>query len=196
MARAAARGGKGKTAAAEKPTRKRSGTATASTRTKTQEAEDDAAARRAAKDEANAILGAKVYELREEEELGWGEISERLGYGDGNATGKLQLRYFEEEVRRNPRLKITGKNEEELGRKIRKARDEDMLSWGKIMARTGLGLQRVRALYDEAGGTALGHRIGKGGRHPGTGAPAGAATSKRGKAASPAKATRARRRAR
>jgi len=191
MARTAAR--KGTTKQEAKPAARGRGRKEPGERSTREAQIDDAAARRSAKEEANAILGAKVWELREEEELSWGEISERLGYGDGNATGKLQLRYFEEEVRQNPRLRITGKNETELGNKIRKARDEDQLSWGKIMARTGLGLSRVRTLYDESGGTALGHRIGKGGRHPGSAAPAAKASTKRGKAATAAKPTRARR---
>jgi hypothetical protein len=159
-------------------------------------AQDAAAARRAAKEEANAILGAKVYELREDDEMSWGAIAEELGFGDGNQTGILQFRYEEELVRRNPRLKITAKNDDELGRKILKARDDDSLSWAKIMARTGLGLARVRNLYDDAGGTALGNRIGKGGRHPGSAAPAKAKATKRGtaaKAAKPATTGRARR---
>lgn len=194
MARTAARGGKGKAAAAateEKPARSRR----AQARTQKDVVEDNAASRRAAREEADAILAAKVYELRDGEELSWSDIAAQLGFGDGNATGRLQFLFEEELVRRTPRLRITAKTEEELGTKIRKARDNDQLSWGKIMARTGLGLQRVRNLYEEAGGTALGNRIGKGGRHPGTGAPTASAKSKRGKAtpaAKPAKARRAR----
>lgn len=162
---------KGGTAAADKPSGRRG------TRAKAAEPEpqgnareraaEESAARRAAKEEANAILGAKVFELREERELSWGEIAEELGYGDGNATGILQFRYEEELVRLNPRLRITARNDDELASKIQKARDNDLLSWAKIMARTGLGLGRCRTLYEEAGGTALGNRIGKGGRFPG-----------------------------
>jgi hypothetical protein len=160
-------------------------------------AQEEAASNRAAKAEANAILAAKVYELREEDEMSWGAIAEELGYGDGNQTGLLQFRFEEEYVRRNPRLRITAKTDAELGAKIRKARDADQLSWGKIMARTGLGLSRVRKLYEADGGTALGNRIGKGGRHPNTPAPKAtkARAAKPAAAAKPAKAatsTRAR----
>lgn len=52
---------------------------------------------------------------------------------------------------------------------VKKARENEHLSWALIMIRYGISEGRARAAYRDAGGNDKGHRIGRGGRHPGDG---------------------------
>lgn len=125
--------------------------------------------------EARKKLGDKIVEMRNEDPpRKWEEIAGELG----TSTGRAMLLYMESTVR--PKDRIRGANDEELGKKIAAARDEDRLSWGQIMARTGLSETKCRKLYEDATGTSTrGHRIGKGGRYPdGTTPPARPAKAK------------------
>lgn len=109
---------------------------------------------------ARKELGETIVELREGGAK-WEEIAGEVG----TSTGRAMLIYFEATVK--PKDKIKGADDEELGEKIVAARDEDKLSWGQIMARTGFSETRCRKLYEEASGNSTrGHRIGKGGRYP------------------------------
>lgn len=109
---------------------------------------------------ARKELGETIVELREGGAK-WEEIAGEVG----TSTGRAMLIYFEATVK--PKDRIKGANDEELGEKIAAARDDDKLSWGQIMARTGLSETKCRKLYEEAtGNSTRGHRIGKGGRYP------------------------------
>jgi len=109
---------------------------------------------------ARKELGETIVELREDGAK-WEEIAGEVG----TSTGRAMLIYFEATVK--PKDRIKGANDEELGEKIATARDDDRLSWGQIMARTGLSETKCRKLYEEAtGNSTRGHRIGKGGRYP------------------------------
>lgn len=108
----------------------------------------------------NLEVGQNIVSLRDNDELSWAAISEQLGIGQG----KAMLLYMYASVPDED--KITAPNEDSLGKKIVKAR-ESGLSWGQIMARTGLGEGKCRSLFEAASGEdALGNRIGKGGRYP------------------------------
>lgn len=135
---------------------------------------------------ARAELGETIVELREGGAK-WEEIAGEVG----TSTGRAMLIYFEATVK--PKDKIKGANDEELGEKIAAARDEDKLSWGQIMARTGLSETKCRKLYEEAtGNSTRGHRIGKGGRYPdGTTPPPRPAATKKKAAAKKAPAKKA-----
>ena len=135
----------------------------------------------------NLEVGEQIVDLRDNQGLGWAEISEQLGIGQGKAMLLHMYASVAEEDR------ITANNDEQLAKKIAKAR-ESGLSWGQIMARTGLGEGKCRSLFESATGeSSLGNRIGKGGRYPSDAerpAPAKkAATAKKGagKKAAPAK---------
>lgn len=104
-------------------------------------------------------LRDQVVALRDNKGMAWAEIAEKLGVG----VILVQLLYMQANVK--PSEKITAKNDTELAKKVRTARDKDKLSWGWIAARAGLPESRVRRLYVEAGGTLEGNRIGKGGRY-------------------------------
>jgi hypothetical protein len=122
---------------------------------------------KAAKEEANRILAEIVYDLRENQGQTWAQISDSVGWGDGNAQGRLQFLYFQEQARRDPSLRITYKSRADLGKKVVALRNRkaDPLSWGKIAAFAGVGEGMIKAVYAEAsGGSHVGHRIGKGGR--------------------------------
>lgn len=109
-------------------------------------------------------LSKKAVKLRDKDELAWHEVAGELE----TSVGKAMLAYEFGKVK--PADRVTAKNDAELGRKIVQLRDKEGLSWGRISARTGQGEQRCRSLYEEATGTStLGNRIGKGGRHPGSG---------------------------
>lgn len=132
---------------------------------------------------ARKELGETIVELREGGAK-WEEIAGEVG----TSTGRAMLIYFEATVK--PKDKIKGADDEELGEKIVAARDEDKLSWGQIMARTGFSETRCRKLYEEASGNSTrGHRIGKGGRYPDgtTPPPRPAATKKAAAKKAPAK---------
>lgn len=139
---------------------------------------------------ANLEVGEQIVEMRDNQELSWADISSQLEIGQG----KAMLLYMYASVADEDR--ITAPNEDSLGKKIVKARN-DGLSWGQIMARTGLGEGKCRSLFEAASGEeSLGNRIGKGGRYPsGVSAPAKKApAAKKGaakKGAAPVKAAAA-----
>lgn len=131
----------------------------------------------------------KVVRLRGEDK-GWAEISEELEIGQGKAAYLFLLATVE------PEDVITYKDDNDLAKKTVQARNSG-LSWGIISARTDpvVPESRLRKLFEAGGGgDAMGHRIGKGGRHPGNGngvAPAPIAKRVPGKKAAPAAAAAA-----
>lgn len=123
---------------------------------------------REARKEVQATLASNIFDLRESG-LSWMAISEELGWGDSNATGRMQWLYFQEDVRRNPELAIQGKTRAQLAAKIVKARGAG-LSWGKIAAYADISEQFAKLLYEESSGEdAREAFIGKGGRRVGDG---------------------------
>lgn len=107
-----------------------------------------------------AEVTEQIVELRNEGGK-WEEIAATVGL----STGKTMLLYMQATVR--PKDRIKGKTDEELAAAIVSARDEDQLSWGQIMVRSGLPETRCRKIYEETTGTSTrGNRIGKGGRYP------------------------------
>ena len=126
-----------------------------------------AATDKAMREEANRILAEIVFDLRDSQNQTWAQIADAVGWGDGNATGRLQFLYFQEQARRDPSLRITWKTRTDLGKKVVALRNraKDPLSWGKIAAYAGTGEGLIKSVYAEAsGGSHVGHRIGKGGR--------------------------------
>lgn len=110
--------------------------------------------------ELRAELAEQIVAAREDG-MKWEEIATQFK----TSTGKAMLLHAEATVR--PKDRIKGASDEELGGKIAAARDEDKLSWGQIMARSGLSETKCRNLYTAAtGDPTRGHRIGKGGRYP------------------------------
>jgi hypothetical protein len=109
---------------------------------------------------ARAELAQQIVEAREAGDK-WEDIAEKFG----TSTGRAMLLHMEATVR--PKDRIKAANDEELAGKIAAARDEDRLSWGQIMARTGLSETRCRSLYESSTGLSTrGNRVGKGGRYP------------------------------
>jgi hypothetical protein len=101
----------------------------------------------------------QVVKLRETEEKKWAEISSIMDL----PVGKLMLAYGVAKVKPKDRIK------DPAPRDIVRLRDDEVLSWGDIMCRTGLSEGAARALYTEGTGKdTRGLRIGKGGRHPGS----------------------------
>lgn len=122
-------------------------------------------------------LEDRVVELRDAGEH-WAAISEQLGIGQGRAW----LLWTISKV--PPNQRITGKDDDDLGAKIVKARDDQLLSWGTIAARAGIPESKVRSLYAKTSGvSSRGLRIGKGGRRPGENGAAAPATRTTKKAA-------------
>jgi hypothetical protein len=145
---------------------------------------------RSARKEIQAVLAVNVYDMRESG-MTWLEIGEQLGWGDGNATGRMQFLYFQEDVNRDPSLAITGKTRADLAKKIVKARNAG-LSWGKIAAYADISEVFAKNLYDEASGDD--HRdssIGKGGRRVGDGGGNRASRKPVAKTTAPKRGTRA-----
>lgn len=140
---------------------KKTSTATRSRKATKEEApapeEADPKAERAAK---NGALQAEVVRMREEGSK-WGDIAEALDI----TPGKAMFLEMKAQVADNPKLAIKWSDDEDLTEKVVAARNEDMLSWGQISARTGVSEGKLKKLW-EAGGGAKGHRIGKGGRFP------------------------------
>jgi hypothetical protein len=120
-------------------------------------------------------LGKQAVKLRDKDELAWHDVAGQLEA----SVGKVMLAY--EFAKVAPGDRVTASTDAALGKKIAQLRDKDGLSWARIMARTGYGEQTCRRLYEDATGTSTkGNRIGKGGRHPGTGgAPAKKAAAKK-----------------
>lgn len=106
-----------------------------------------------------ADLSKQAVKLRDKDGLPWHEVAGELGV----STGKALLAYEFGKVKPADRVDPTPKN-------VVRLRDKEGLSWGRISARTGHGEASLRALYEEGSGTsAVGNRIGKGGRYPGQG---------------------------
>jgi len=128
-----------------------------------------------------AAVDEKIVQLRNDGAK-WADIAEAVGL----PSGKCMFRYDVATLPKKDRIANA------TAADVQRLRDEGV-SWGKIAALTGYPESRARTLYEEAGGTALGHRIGKGGRYPkgadlnGEPRPAKKAAGSK-KAAAPAKA--------
>jgi hypothetical protein len=97
----------------------------------------------------------QIVKFRDNDGLHWAEIAEKFGV----SQGKVMFAYMVGTVDKvaNPTAK-----------KIADLRSKGE-SWGMIAARTGMSEGAARKLFEEAtGSSALGQRIGKGGRHPGS----------------------------
>ena len=115
-----------------------------------------------------ATLSKQVEKLRDKEGKAWHEIAGETG----QSIGKCILAYEFATVPDDELVSFKQENAADLGKKVVKLRNQGM-SWGRISARTNVGEQRLRTLFDDAGGndrsaTAKGDRIGKGGRYPGS----------------------------
>lgn len=115
----------------------------------------------APKSNSDASLRKQVRALREEG-TPWPDIAGKLEI----SQGKAMLLDLESQIR--PEDRISGDPDDtSFGKKIVKARDDQLLSWGQLMARTGLPESRLRKIYeDTTGNSTKGNRIGKGGRFP------------------------------
>lgn len=133
------------------------------TATKKKTAAKKAPAKKVAASSGDAALGKQIASMRDEGQS-WADIADTLEI----KPGKAMFLHMCATVK--PSEKITFKDDADLAKKVVAARDKENLSWGTIMARTGLSGGKLRQLYEEASGTStLGQRIGKGGRPPGSG---------------------------
>lgn len=89
-------------------------------------------------------LGKQVDALIKEG-LAWNEIALQLGVDAGTA------RFAHDVFKVKPKDRITG-TDAEIAKAIVAARDDENQAWGKIMARSGLGMGKVKAIYQEASG--------------------------------------------
>lgn len=106
-------------------------------------------------------LGKEIAALRDDG-VSWADIADQIGI----KAGKAMFLHMCATVKPSERIKYT--DDDDLAKKVVAARDKEQLSWGTIMARTGVGGAKLRSLYEKASGTAtLGQRIGRGGRPPG-----------------------------
>jgi hypothetical protein len=140
---------------------------------------------REAKAEARRALRVPVYDMREGG-ASWGDIVDAVGWTYTDAEGRLQFLYFQEDAERDDSLQINFRTRAELGKKVVRARDNQLLSWGKIAAyaRDADGNEvsesLVKAVYEETTGeSVVGNRIGKGGRIVGDAKPRVKATTRR-----------------
>lgn len=102
-----------------------------------------------------------VLRLRDEEGKPWAEIAEELGLNQGRCMSL----YMTASVKPKDRIKFD--DDDDLAKQVVRLREKDLLSWGLISARSGVGEGKLKRLFEEASGTpALGHRIGRGGRFP------------------------------
>lgn len=107
-----------------------------------------------------ADIGAKVQKLRDKGSK-WAEISSEVGV----SQGKAMLAYMFVTTDDKDRIKF--KTDDDLAVKVVKARESGM-SWGTIAARAGTPESKVRRMFEvSTGQSTAGHRVGKGGRHPG-----------------------------
>lgn len=90
-------------------------------------------------------LTKKVLALRAKDKK-WADIGEQLGI----TPGKAQFLVMVSEVKPKDRIKFT--DDEDLGAKVVVARDDDLLSWGLIAARSGVSEGKIKRLYEESGG--------------------------------------------
>lgn len=110
----------------------------------------------------DAEITEQIVKLRSEGKK-WDEIGEAMDM----APGKAMLIFSASQISKKDLIKNA------TAADVKRLRDEENLSWGDIMVRTLMTESGVRSLYREAGGDDKGHRIGKGGRHPGSGAATG-----------------------
>jgi hypothetical protein len=102
----------------------------------------------------------EIVRLRDNEGYKWNKISDAVD----TPIGKCMLIYNFAKVPKKDRIKNA------TGEDIAKLRDDSRLSWGVISARTGYPEGSCKSMYAaHTGRSALGNRIGKGGRHPGDG---------------------------
>lgn len=141
---------------------------------------------RAARETRDAELTAQILELRDsEEKTSWFDIASQLEIGQGKAMFLYMIAHVD------PSDVITFKDDDDLAAKVAKLRDDKKLSWGILAARSGVSEGKLKNLYEAATGvTAIGNRIGKGGRYP-TGADRPAPAPKAAKTAKAAKAAKA-----
>jgi len=139
-------------------------------------AESNGSAAKAERAERDAVLTARILELRDaEEKTSWFDIAQELEIGEGKAMFLYMIAHVK------PNERIHWKDDDELAAKIVPLRDEGKLSWGILAARAGAPESKLKSLYEAATGTSVvGNRIGKGGRYP-TGAerPVKAAAAKK-----------------
>lgn len=90
-------------------------------------------------------LRPRVVEMRRQGQK-WNAIAAELKVTEG----KAQLLLMQASVK--PKDRIKGRTDKELAARIVKARDEQALSWGQIVARSGLTQPRARKLYADATG--------------------------------------------
>ena len=133
-----------------------------------------------AEESDNVALTRDIVRLRDDEEKNWSEIAEELEISQGRTI----LLYLKATLRPEDVVKWT--DDDDLGKKIVKMRDDDQISWGVIGVRCQVPESKVRRLYlDTTGISSVGLRIGKGGRYPADENGAnGAATPRVSKAAS------------
>ncbi len=108
-------------------------------------------------------LMAEIKAMRDDQEMKWSEIAEAQEI----STGKAILIYTFATVKPSEKIK------DPTPAVIKKARNVEGLSWGVLMARTGMTEGALRSMFAEAGEEPRGHRIGKGGRYPGDDNPNG-----------------------
>jgi hypothetical protein len=104
-----------------------------------------AKAKPARKRHDDAALTKKILALRSKDKK-WADIGDQLGI----TPGKAQFLAMVSEVKPKDRIKFT--DDEDLADKVVCARDDDLLSWGLIAARSGVSEGKIKRLYEEAGG--------------------------------------------
>lgn len=87
-----------------------------------------------------------------------GEVAKELGL----TVGQVAPEFYRQEVEQGVIDEIDAKNDRELAKKIVVARDKQGLRWERLAAATGLGVARVKTLYEEGGGDLSDTYTGKG----------------------------------
>lgn len=105
----------------------------------------------------NTAMRAKVAKLVGKHSLG--DIAEQLSITPGKAAMLNMLN----EVEANPKLRIKGRNEEEIVANAVKAREleNEYSSWGWLSARSGIAEGRLKTLCEEAGVKVKGSHVAK-----------------------------------
>lgn len=103
-------------------------------------------------------VAAKIVELRDTKELGWGDIADQTKM----TAGKAILLYKVAKLKKSEL--ITG-TDAEIAKTIARLRDKEKLSEGDLMARTGFAPSKLHSFYEAATGRSWNDsHIGKGGR--------------------------------
>ena len=119
---------------------------------------------REAKAEARRRLRVPVYDMREGG-ASWSDIVQAVGWDYSDAEGRLQFLYFQEDAERDPALQITFRNRAELGKKVVRARDNQLLALGQDRGlRTRRRRQRGQRVAGQGGVRGDDRRFG--GRQP------------------------------